>query len=158
MSYSENRRRPRLVDRQFQLGLAWRMMFVFFLFFLLGIVVLFAPSMYVLATSRDLSVVEPAAREFLVLHRRVWPAVLLVFGGVFAYTLVFSHRIAGPIHRINAILRGMLNGKYPEKITLRRRDFFRTTAELIESLSRKLAQETKKTESYSGETPGPVRE
>ncbi len=137
MSHYENRRRGRLIDRRFQLGLAWRMMIVYFLFFLGGLVIVFAPSMYRLATGSNVNEMEPAAREFLILHVRVWPAVLFIFGGVFAYTLLFSHRIAGPIYKINTILRKMLGGEYPDKVTLRRGDFFHDTAELIEHLSRK---------------------
>lgn len=137
MSHSDNRRRGRLIDRNFQLGLAWRMMVVYFLFFLAGLVIVFAPSMYRLATGSDLNELEPAAREFLILHVRVWPAALFIFGGVFLYTLLFSHRIAGPIYKINTVLRKMLEGEYPDKVTLRRGDFFHDTAKLIERLSRK---------------------
>jgi hypothetical protein len=136
-----NRRKPRLIDRSFQFGLAWRMMIAFLAFFLGGLVIVFAPSMYLLATGSDLSRLEPAAREFLVLHNRVWPAALFIFGGVFAYTLVFSHRIAGPIFRINAILRKMIEGEVPQKVTLRRGDFFHETAELLGNLARRMAGE-----------------
>jgi hypothetical protein len=130
----------RLIDRSFQLELAWRLMIVYFLFFLGGLVIVFAPSMYRLATGSNLNKIEPAAREFLILHDRVWPAALFIFGGVFLYTLRFSHRIAGPIHKINSVLRKMLEGEYPDKVTLRRGDFFHTTAGLIERLSRKALQ------------------
>jgi hypothetical protein len=134
-----NRRRPRLIDRSFQLGLAWRMMLAFLAFFLGGLLIVFGPSVYLLATGSTLAQLEPAAREFLVLHQRVWPAALFIFGGVFVYTLVFSHRIAGPIYRINAVLRQWIEGEPPRKVTLRRGDFFHDTAELLEALSRKVA-------------------
>lgn len=135
----DNRRRGRLIDRSFQVGLAWRMMIAFFLFSLGGIVIVFAPSMYLLATGSELEELAPAAREFLILHNRVWPAALFLFGGIFVYTIVFSHRIAGPVHRINGILRKMLSGEYPETVTLRRGDFLHSTAALLEQLSRKLS-------------------
>lgn len=141
MSHPVNRRRPRLIDRRFQLGLAWRMMLAYFLFYLAGIVVVFFPSMFVLATGSKLESLEPAAREFLVLHRRVWPAALVVLGGVFAYTLVSSHRIAGPVYRINAVLRDMLEGKYPPSIVLRKGDHLQETADLLGQLARKLSAE-----------------
>lgn len=134
-----NRRRLRLVDRKFQLGLAWRMMIAYFAFFIGALVILFAPPMYRLATETRLSELEPAAREFLVLHYRVWPAALLIFGGVFAYTLFISRRIAGPIHRIDETLRKMIGGEYPERVALRKGDFFQDTAELLETLARKEA-------------------
>jgi len=140
VSSRPDRRKSRMVDRQYQFGLAWRMLLVFLLFFAAGIFVVFAPSMFGLLTGADLSDLEPAAQEFLILHRRIWPAVLVVLAGVFVYTLLFSHRIAGPIHRINQVLQMMLRGDYPESVTLRRGDHFRQTAELLERLSEQLAR------------------
>ena len=139
MKPSDNRRKSRLIDRRFQFGLAWRMLVAFLLFFVVGIFLVFAPSMIALLTGTDLEKLGPASEEFLILHRRIWPAVLFVLAGVFVYTLVFSHRIAGPIYRINSVLQLMLKGEYPEKVALRKGDHFQSTAELLEALSRQLA-------------------
>ncbi|MBM2828879.1 MAG: hypothetical protein HW408_1411, partial [Actinobacteria bacterium] len=57
----------------------------------------------------------------------------------FAYTLYFSQRIAGPIYRINATLKEMLEGECPERVILRNGDYFQETADLLQTLSRKLA-------------------
>jgi len=133
-----DRRRTRLVDRKFQFGLAWRLLLVMSGFFLAGIVLVFAPSALVLVTAREMKALEPAAEEFLVLHRRIWPAAILSFAGVFAYCLLFSHRIAGPVYRINAVLRQLLRGDFPAEIRFRKGDYFQPTAELLTELSRKL--------------------
>ncbi len=138
MTHPGNRRKTRLADRRIQFGLAWRMMLVFLLFFVAGILLVFAPSVVGLLTGADLAELEPSAEEFLILHRRIWPAVLFVLAGVFFYTLIFSHRIAGPIHRINKVLEMMLRGEYPESIALRKGDHFQETAELLERLSRQV--------------------
>ncbi len=156
MAHPMNRRRPRLVDRKFQLGLAWRMMIAFLAFFLGGLVIVFAPPMYRLATGTTLPELESAAGEFLVLHHRVWPAFLFIFGGVFIYTLAFSRRIAGPVYRINSVLRQILEGDRPEKVTLRRGDFFHDTAELLDLLSRKAAGEQGEGERGKDERRGPA--
>ena len=139
MTTPRNRRRIRLVDRQYQLGMAWRMFLAFLLFFAIGIFLVFAPSMFGLLVGADLEELEPAAREFLILHRRIWPAVLFVLVGVFVYTALFSQRIAGPIYRINTVLQAMLRGEYPESVTLRKGDHFHQTADLVARLSRQLA-------------------
>jgi len=133
-----DRRRTRLVDRKFQFGMAWRLLLVVTGFFAAGIVLAFAPSAIVLATGSDPRSLEAAAEEFLVLHRRIWPAALLSSAGVFAYCLLLSHRIAGPVHRINAALRQMLRGETPAEIRFRKGDYFHPTAELLAELSRKL--------------------
>lgn len=154
MAHPVNRRRPRLVDRKFQLGLAWRMLIAFLAFFLGGLVIVFAPPMYRLATGSTLPEMESAAGEFLVLHHRVWPAVLFIFGGVFIYTLAVSRRIAGPIYRINSVLKQLIEGGRPEKVTLRRGDFFHDTADLLNHLSRKAAGEQDPSERGKDESRG----
>jgi len=138
VAYSVKRQRFRMIDREIQLGLAWRMMFAFILFLLAGVIVMFAPSMYRLAAGSKIDELQ-AAREFLILHTRIWPAVLVTLAGVFAYTLYFSQRIAGPIYRINATLKEMLEGECPEHVILRNGDYFQETADLLQILSRKLA-------------------
>ncbi len=120
------------------------MLLVFLCFFVTGVILVFAPSMYQLLTGADLAKLEPAAQEFLILHRRMWPAVLFVLVGIFGYTLVFSHRIAGPIYRINSVLQMMLKGEYPKSVTLRKGDCFHQTAELLERLSQQLERQQEK--------------
>lgn len=154
MTTQTNRRRSRLIDRQFQVGLAWRIMIVFLLLIAGAIVLVFAPSILVLATGHDLAALEPAAREFLVLHTRVWPAILFVLAGAFVYTIVLSHRIAGPAYRINATLKKMIDGEYPAAVTLRQGDYLGETAELLQALSKKLAGEAAEREG-GGKTRGP---
>lgn len=139
MARANGRRKVRLVDKQYQLGIAWRMMIAYFIFLAAGLALAFAPSVFILASNQDLSVIEPAATEFLVLHRRIWPAALFIGGCVFVYTLFVSHRVAGPIYRINSVLRDMIEGRYPDKVSLRRGDHFHTTADLLTELSRKLS-------------------
>jgi hypothetical protein len=134
-------RRTRLVDRQFQVGLAWRLLLVMAMFFVAGIALAFAPSAIALMTGSDLKSIEPAAEEFLVLHRRIWPAAILSFAGVFAYCLIFSHRIAGSVYRIDAVLRQLLRDEYPAPVQFRKNDYFHPTAQLLSELSRKLAEQ-----------------
>ena len=133
-----NRRRTRIVDWQFQLGLAVRLLLVLTILFAVGLLLAFAPSYYVLATRNDLKSLEPAAAEFLVLHKRLLPAALFSLAGIFLYALLFSHRIAGPLYRINAILRALIEDRDPPVVKLRDDDYFQPTAALLKELSEKL--------------------
>lgn len=139
MNPTTNRRKGRLVDRQFQVGLAWRFLLAFLLLFFLGVFLVFAPSMFGLFVGETLESLEPAATEFLILHHRIWPAVVIVLIGMFAYAIAVSHRIAGPVYRINEVLRRMIGGEFPDKIAFRKGDYFQETAELLETLSKTLA-------------------
>jgi nitrate reductase NapE component len=152
------RQRFRLVDKQYQFGLAWRMLGAFLLFFSLGIILVFAPSAFRLLTGATVTELESASQEFLILHHRIWPAVLFVLVGIFLYTLWFSHRIAGPIYRINSVLQAMLKGEYPNRVPLRKGDHFHSTAELLEALSRKLAGKREKEGGGKSVLPDPSGE
>jgi hypothetical protein len=134
----ENRRRTRIVDRQFQLGLAVRLLLVLTILFALGLLLAFAPSYYVLATTSDLKSLEPAAAEFLVLNKRLLPAALLSLGGIFLYAIFFSNRIAGPLYRINEILRALIEDRDPPVVKFRDDDYFQATAALLKELSEKM--------------------
>jgi hypothetical protein len=126
------------VDRRFQLGLAVRLLLVLTILFAAGLLLAFAPSYYILATTSDLKSVEPAAAEFLVLHKRLWPMVLLSLAGIFLYAIFFSHRIAGPLYRINAILRALIEDRDPPVVNFRDDDYFQPTAALLKELSEKM--------------------
>ncbi|MFA6149537.1 MAG: hypothetical protein WC899_15175 [bacterium] len=138
MGAVEDRRRTRVVDRQFQVGLAVRLMLVLTGLFIAGVALAFAPSIYVLATTNDLKSLEPAAAEFLVLHKRLWPAAILSLAGIFLYAIFFSHRIAGPVYRINSILRALIEDREPPVVKFRDSDYFQPTADLLEELSEKM--------------------
>ena len=142
MGAAEDRRRTRIVDRKFQLGLTVRLLLVLTILFAVGLLLAFAPSYYVLATTNDLKSLEPAAAEFLVLHKRLLPAALLSLAGISIYAIFsaifFSHRIAGPLHRVNAILRALIEDRDPPVEKFRDDDYFQSTAALLGELSEKM--------------------
>jgi len=152
---SENRRRKRIVDPGFQVGLAVRLFLVLTALFAAGIALAFAPSAYVLATTNDLSSLEPAAAEFLVLHKRLWPAALLSLAGIFFYVIFFSHRVAGPVYRINTILRALIDDRDPPVVKFRDGDYFQPTAALLKELSEKMRSSRRISTSGPGGDPPP---
>ncbi len=155
MGAVEDRRRTRIVDRQFQLGLAVRLLLVLTILFAAGIALAFLPSIYVLATTNDLKSLEPAAAEFLVLHKRLWPAALLSLAGIFFYVIFFSHRVAGPVYRINAILRSLIEDRDPPVVKFRDDDYFQSTASLLKELSEKMRASRRTTAPRPGGNPPP---
>ena len=155
MGSAEKRRRTRIVDRQFQLGLAVRLLLVLTILFAAGLLLAFAPSYFVLATTNDLKSLEPAAAEFLILHKRLWPMVLLSLAGIFLYTIFFSRRIAGPLYRINAILRALIEGRDPPVVNFRGDDYFQPTASLLKELSEKMHASRRTADPRPGGNPPP---
>jgi hypothetical protein len=143
------------LDRRFQLGLAVRLLLVLTILFAAGLLLAFAPSYYILATTNDLKSGEPAAAEFLVLHKRLLPAALLSLAGIFLYAIFFSHRIAGPLYRINAVLRALIEDREPPVLKFGEDDYFQPTAALLERLSEKMRASRRTTASRTGSPPLP---
>jgi hypothetical protein len=150
-----NRRCTKIVDRKFQFGIALRHMLVLAAVLLAGIVLSFAPSFYVLATTDDLKSLESASIEFLVLHERLWPGMLLSLAGIFGYSLYFSHRIVGPVFRINSILRALLEDRTPDVLKIREGDYLQETAALLERLAAKIVAPREENRQRSGDAPPP---
>jgi hypothetical protein len=157
---AEDRRRTRLVDHRFQWGLAVRLLLMLAILFAAGLLLAFAPSYYVLATTNDLKSLEPAAAEFLVLHKRLLPAALLSLAGISIYAIFsvifFSHRIVGPLYRINAILRALIEGRDPPVVNFRDNDYFQPTAALLKELTEKMREAHGNTAPRPGGTPPPT--
>jgi hypothetical protein len=151
----ENRRRTKIVDRRFQLGLAVRLLLALAILFAVGLLLAFAPSYYILATTNDLKSLEPAAAEFLILHKRLWPMALLSLAGIFLYTIFFSRRIAGPLYRINAILRALIEDRDPPVVKFRDDDYFQPTAALLGELSEKMRASRRTTAPRPSGNPPP---
>jgi len=150
---TEDRRRTRIVDRKFQLGLAVRLLLVLTILFAAGLLLAFAPSYYILATTNDLKSLEPAAAEFLVLNKRLLPAALISLAGIFLYAIFFSHRIAGPLYRINTVLRALIEDRDPPVVKFRDDDYFQPTADLLKELSEKMRAAQGTPASRSGAPP-----
>ena len=59
----------------------------------------------------------------------------IVFGGLFIAGLALSHKIAGPVYRIQAYLQTLYrDGEPPGKLKFRDGDFFPEVAELVNGL------------------------
>jgi hypothetical protein len=143
------------VDRNFQLGLAARLLLVLAILFAAGLLLAFAPSYYVLATTNDLKSLEPAAAEFLVLHKRLLPAALLSLAGIFIYAILFSRRITRTLHGINVILRALIEDRDPPLVKFRDDDYFQPTAALLKELSGKLRASRRIPEHRPSGSPSP---
>ncbi len=135
-----NRRKTFLINREIQIGITVRFIVVFVLFMLLATLIVFFPSALKLFMGHGSEELARPAREFLILNKRVWPMVILVIGGFVVYSVLFTHRLAGPVYRLNKELKKLIDGTFPERIALRDKDFFKETAALLEELSRSMRE------------------
>ena len=132
-----------LVDR-FQVRLAGVAIVHFLVIVGVFVSALFAPIVIDLV-SGDMSSprVQEAAREFLVLHNRIWMPLLGALVLLVLHNILMTHRIAGPLYRFRVYFKTVGEGRLASVMEIRDRDYLRKDAEVIsemvESLRNKVA-------------------
>jgi methyl-accepting chemotaxis protein len=140
MGYPWFRRKRFVIMPRYQVGVALQaFLFVLLYSFFLGFLIFYPLHVELKAAAapdQQLWVSE----LILEFHTRLWPAVLVValLAGVQAISA--THRIAGPLYRIDKILRGMAAGDYSQRVTLRRGDRFQELATVVNHLGEELTQ------------------
>jgi methyl-accepting chemotaxis protein len=130
MAEKQIKRRQLLVDGDLQLGMSLR---------LVGWLYAYAIGFAVLANASSIGAVlvgsEGDAGYAAAVDRLEWFAqstvlpLALTFVCVAAHCLVFTHRVAGPVHRIRTVLGEIAARKLPVgPVTLRDRDYFKDVA------------------------------
>ena len=137
------RRRRIVVD-----GLQYRLLAINLLYFLVILLILaaflFTPLVLKLRDGTTLSAVEQqeVASQFLTLHKRIWPALLITFGLLSVHSILVSHRIAGPLYQFRRILKALRDGDLTVRATFRSNDYLRKEEaiinEMIEALRAKI--------------------
>jgi methyl-accepting chemotaxis protein len=146
MGKPPQRRRKLIVDPSFQV----RASVAIFLFVLVYSGLLALLIFYPLQVEFDKITDETArtiiADQILVLHARVWPAVLAVALLAGGQIIFFSHRIAGPIYRVRMSLDSLLRGDYGVRVKLRDNDNFKELEPMVNSLAELLEAQHAKIE------------
>ncbi|MBI4841309.1 MAG: hypothetical protein HY803_09605 [candidate division NC10 bacterium] len=116
------RRRKVLIQPWYQLRVAATiLLFILGYSLLLGFL-MFYPLQQEFATSANPEQQFWIARHVLELHKRFWPAVLVVATLVAVQSIFVTHRVVGPAYHVQRILEGFAAGKYEMRARLRRWD------------------------------------
>lgn len=140
MPRAQIRRRTLLIDRRVQLRsaiaagvsvVAYSAILGFLIFFPLhrGLMQEASPELQV-----------QAANQVMELHRRVWPAVLAVAILVGFHSVIVTHRMLGPVHRLKNALAALQAGDLSQRVFLRKHDQFKELAEAFNRLAAGLQQ------------------
>ena len=100
----------------------------------------FAVGMIINLTLNDLVKNAPTTISRTTLERLIFDvnsqlvvsSVLIIFIAVVAtglFSVFFLHRVAGPVYRIRQVLKRLGSGEIPSEVQLRRKDFFKETAD-----------------------------
>lgn len=138
MNYPTFRRRRFVVMPRFQFGVALRVSFFVLLYSAVLGFLIFFPMQQELTAVAPLDKQALIADQILELHFRVWPAIAVVGILIGIHTIFTSHRIAGPIYRMDQVIRMMAAGDYSQRIRLRRADRWHEFAEAVNALGEQL--------------------
>ena len=134
------RRRVFISDLQYRL-------LVVNLFYFCAIVLIFAAVVFLplMVQLRSGSMASPAeaeqvATEFLFLHARLWPALLLVLVLLALHSVIVSHRLAGPLYRFRRVLETVAEGDLSVRAKIRRNDYLTKEVAVINEMIGALAK------------------
>ncbi len=134
MAAKPYKRRRILIDR-----LQIRLLTITLLYFTAAatifVAALFTPLMLQLTGETETPQARAAiATEFLTLHTRFWPAILLTFGLLAVHSIFTSHRIAGPLFRFRVVFKEMQDGNLVPFASIRERDLLGNEAEALNAM------------------------
>lgn len=96
---------------------------------------LFAPLMIQLdSASLSSGEKQAVAREFLSLHARLWPPLIVALVLLALHSVLVSHRIAGPLYQFRNIFKLIAQGNLSVRATIRKRDYLRKDADSINEM------------------------
>jgi methyl-accepting chemotaxis protein len=133
------RRRKFVINKSLQ----YNLLFISLLYAVLFLVIigasLFIPLMVELERAEDASEKAlQASKLILYLHANFWPAVLLVLIFIGLHSVRTTHRIAGPLYRMNLIFKAIKEGNLPRPIQTRKGDYLLPEIEEVNQVLEKL--------------------
>jgi len=145
-------KRRRILIESYQ----YRLLFINLLYFctilLIFAAALFLPLILQLRKGST-SVIEQGelAGQFLALHARVWPAMLVVFVLLALHSIFVSHRIAGPLYRFRKVFGAVATGDLSVRANLRKGDYLGKESESLNEMIASLRAKIESIQSHHGE-------
>jgi methyl-accepting chemotaxis protein len=102
--------------------------------------------------------VEEIAKQFLVLHNRIWTPLVVALLLLTLHSVLFSHRIAGPLFRFRTIFKAITKGDLTVRTTIRKNDFLQREAEAFGEMIEWIKARLTEIQSVSSEIKGTLRD
>ena len=129
------RRKKKLIRPAFQLRIAITIVVSLITYSVILGLLIFYPLWLELESAVSIYEKERISLAILSLHRVIWPAVVVVAVLVGVQVVLASHRIAGPVYRLDQTLRELIRGNFSVRMNLRKKDEFRELEDLVNELS-----------------------
>lgn len=98
------------------------------------VLALFVPPAIKLISGSSLEDKAEAARQYIVLGERVWPAIAISISILAIISIYITHKLAGPIYRFEKTVKDLINGDLSVRIRLRKKDDLKELANLFNQL------------------------
>ena len=134
----KNRRKKVLIGRLQCRFVGFLLGYFLLLMFTLVAILVIPPVVRLSFYQDDFSMVSAAATQLLYLHSRLWPALGIVLILFMVHSVLFSHRIAGPLVRIRRLFKEIGAGDLGMQVRIRRRDFLHPEVEALNKMLRAL--------------------
>lgn len=139
------RRKKYFVEKGLQLRFArFVILFVFVSSILTGLTIFYTTFMMLGERLADVYPQGRLVEIFRSVHVALFVNMLVVLPVIFYGSIIFSHRIAGPLPKIYQALRSVGQGNYDIKLILRKNDELRELADVINDMARQLKERTPK--------------
>lgn len=126
--------------RDLQLRIILNSLVYLFLVLLVTLIVTLSPFMYDMFLSQDMNVQYQAAQTFLLVFKRLAPALAGMFVLAFIHQAVITHRVCGPLVNFTNTFRRVAKGDLTQKVTLRKGDFLKNECRKINTMIEQFAQ------------------
>jgi len=158
MAQQRHRRRQKIVDAKFQLQLGLHMIGWLYLYVVVVAVAINLPALkaLVLSDASEAQYVEAIVfvRSF---SRFVLVPLVVTFLAMAGHAILLTHRIAGPMYRVKAVLKEMAQRRFPEKVTFRTKDFLHDVAEEMTITTQALREDQQRMLRMNDETAAAAR-
>ena len=124
-----------MIKPRFQLKMALSAAVFLTIYSLLLGAAIFYPLAVEYASTANTAAKAQLANSALFVHKHLWPAIFCTSILVFLTTILFSHRIAGPIYRFEKTVETLSEGNFSIRLKLRKRDEFHEIADGLNSLA-----------------------
>ncbi len=98
------------------------------------------------------------ANQFLSLHQRVWPALLIVLVLLSIHLVHFSHRFAGPLYRCRQAFRQVAEGDLSVATTIRKGDYLHEEVRALNDMVSALRANVEAVGDHAAQTRGTYAE
>ena len=135
MKSKRSLRRNKVIKPRFQLQMAAAAVIFLLLYSLVLGAAIFYPLASDFSSTQDVGYKAQLAFTALRIHESLWPALIAISALAFVGTVLFSHRIAGPMYRFEKTVESLCKGDFSVRIKLRKRDEFHDFAGNINQLA-----------------------